>query len=155
MKLSIFSEIDSRILIKLIRRLSSIMLKNASSPKYFLGFGFAAALMSALATPVSAQSIIIINGNSPYYRENHHPTVGNFIYGSPIATPIPVNPVTGHTPRGNRFSKPYRKRKVYNSTFINPIFVNPRIIRDSRRRYRDFRRRKRQPASRIMINSDW
>lgn len=135
------------------------MFKNAKTQPYFLGFGAAFALLGALAAPASAQSVIIINnGSTPYYGRNHRPTVGNFIYGSPIPTPVPVNPVTGHIPTRSRFSKPYRKQRVYNSTFINPVLVNPTIIKTPRnqRRYRNSRRRGyRQPASRILINSPW
>lgn len=135
------------------------MFKNAKTQPYFLGLGTAIALLAAVAAPASAQSVIIINnGSNPYYGRNHRPTVGNFIYGSPIATPIPVNPVTGHTPTRSRFSKPYRKHRVYNSTLINPVLVNPTIIKTprNRRRYRNSRQRiYRQPASRILINSPW
>ncbi|BAY85691.1 hypothetical protein NIES267_51920 [Calothrix parasitica NIES-267] len=137
------------------------MFKNAKTQPYFLGLGAAVALLGALAAPASAQSIIIINnGSTPYYGRNHRPTVGNFIYGSPIATPIPVNPVTGHTPTQSRFSRPHRRRRrrVYNSTFINPVLVNPTIIKTPRnkRRYRNSRRRiYRQSGSRILINSPW
>lgn len=134
------------------------MFNNAKMQQYFAGFA-TAALIGAVAAPASAQSVIIINnGSTPYYRGNHQPTVGNFIYGSPIPTPIPVNPVTGHTPTRNYFSKPRRSRTIYNSTFVNPVLVNPTIIKTPRhrRRYRDSRRRGyRQPASRILINSPW
>ena len=137
------------------------MFKNAKAQPYFLGLGTAVAVLFAVAAPASAQSVIIINnGGNPYYGRNHNrPTVGNFIYGSPIATPVPVNPVTGHTPTQSRFSRPHRRRRrVYNSTFINPVLVNPTIIKTPRnkRRYRNSRRRGyRQPASRILINSPW
>ena len=131
------------------------MFKKAKAQQYFSGFGIALALMGFATAPVSAQSVIIINGDTPYYGGNHHPNAGNFIYGSPISTPVPVNPVTGQIPTGRHFSKPYRKRKVYNSTFINPILVNPTIIKDSRRDYRYLRRRSRQTGSRIIINSPW
>ncbi|MBE9015800.1 hypothetical protein IQ272_06535 [Chroococcidiopsidales cyanobacterium LEGE 13417] len=55
------------------------------------------------ATPASAQSTIIINGggNYPdgnYYRRNQ-PQSAPYIYGSPIPSPIPVNPATGMTPK--------------------------------------------------------
>ncbi|MEM1392623.1 MAG: hypothetical protein AAGG00_04885 [Cyanobacteria bacterium P01_H01_bin.150] len=135
------------------------MFKSAKMQPYLLGLGTVVALLGAVATPAAAQSVIIINnGSTPYYGRNHRPTVGNFIYGSPIPTPVPVNPVTGHTPTQSHFSKPYRKQRVYNSTFINPVLVNPTIIKTprNRRRYRNSRRRGyRQPASRILINSPW
>ncbi|MEM6753004.1 MAG: hypothetical protein AAF630_08560, partial [Cyanobacteria bacterium P01_C01_bin.38] len=126
--------------------------------------GFAtAALIGTVAAPASAQSVIIINNSTPHYRGNHKPTVGNFIYGSPIPTPIPVNPVTGHTPRQSYFSKPRRSRTIYNPTLVNPVLVQPTIVNPTiiktprnRRRYRNSRRRGyRQPASRILINSPW
>lgn len=134
------------------------MFNNAKMQQYFASFA-TAALIGAVAAPASAQSIIIINnGNTPYHGRNHNPTVGNFIYGSPISTPVPVNPVTGHIPTQSYFSKPRRSRTIYNPTFVNPVLVNPTIIKTprNRRRYRKFRRRGyRQPASRILINSPW
>ena len=140
------------------------MFNNAKMQQYFAGFA-TAALIVAVAAPASAQSVIIINGSSsnPYYRGNHNPTVGNFIYGSPIPTPVPVNPVTGHIPTQSYFSKPRRSRTIHNSTFVNPILVKPTIVNPTiiktprnRRRYRDSRQRGyRQPASRILINSPW
>ncbi len=133
------------------------MFKNAKVQPYFVGFG-TAALVAAVAAPASAQSVIIIDGVTPYYGRSHNSKVGNFIYGSPIPTPVPVNPVTGHIPTQSYFSKPHRERKVYNSTLINPVLLNPVIIKSPRnqRRYRNSRRRGyRQPASRIMINSQW
>ncbi|WP_414621004.1 hypothetical protein [Calothrix sp. CCY 0018] len=131
------------------------MFKNTNLQPYF-AVGVAA-LIGAVAAPASAQSVIIINDSTPYYR-GHNPTVGNFIYGSPIPTPIPVNPATGHIPTQSYFSKPRRSRTIYNSTFINPVLVNPTIIKSPRnqRRYRNSRRRGyHQPASRILINSPW
>jgi hypothetical protein len=133
------------------------MFNNGKMQQYFAGFA-AAALIGAVAAPASAQSVIIINNSTPYYRSNPNPTVGNFIYGSPIPTPVPVNPVTGHIPTQSDFSKPRRSRTIYNSTFVNPVLVNPTIIKSPRnqRRYRNSRRRGyRQPASRILINSPW
>lgn len=134
------------------------MFKNAKAQPYFLGFGVAIGLIGAVAAPASAQSVVIINGSTPYYGSNQNPTVGNFIYGSPIPTPVPVNPAMGHIPTQSYFSQPYTQRKVYNSTFINPVLVNPVILKSPRnqKRYRNLRRRGyRQPASRILINSPW
>ncbi|MGF1676060.1 MAG: hypothetical protein ACFCUV_20600 [Rivularia sp. (in: cyanobacteria)] len=130
------------------------MFKNVKAQPYFLGLGIAIAFISAVAAPASAQSIIIINGGNRHYERNQHPSVGNFIYGSPIPTPVPVNPATGHIPTQIDFSQPYRTRKVDNSTSINPILVNPRIIKNYPRRARNYRQRRyRQPASRIIIYS--
>ncbi|MEB3215164.1 MAG: hypothetical protein VKN72_02750 [Nostocales cyanobacterium 94392] len=138
------------------------MFKNVKAQPYFLGLGIAIAFISAVAAPASAQSVIIINGGNRYYERNQHPTVGNFIYGSPIPTPVPVNPATGHIPRQSSFSQPYTKRKIYNSSFTNPVLVNPRILKNYPRRnsrslnLRDHNYRQRryhQPASRIIIYS--
>ncbi|WP_317110505.1 hypothetical protein [Chroococcidiopsis sp. SAG 2025] len=53
--------------------------------------------------PASAQSTIIINGGGYYPHGNYHrrnqPQSAPYIYGSPIPSPIPVNPATGMTPR--------------------------------------------------------
>ena len=61
-----------------------------------------------------------------------------YIYGSPIPTPMPVNPSTGlmpsHTSNSsnndrNSYPEPYYsgRGRVNNSTLINPTLVNPRI----------------------------
>lgn len=104
---------------------------------------------SGVAMPFSpgmAQSVIVVPqtnfyGNqqpfgavygSPYngfYRDNSQP-VSSFIYGSPIPTPMPVNPVTGHSIRTtNDFGAFPRRRSgsVVNSTLWNPILINPTI----------------------------
>ncbi len=61
-----------------------------------------------------------------------------YIYGSPISPPMPVNPSTGLMPSNtsntsnndrNSYPEPYYsgRRRVNNSTLINPTLVNPRI----------------------------
>jgi len=56
-------------------------------------------------TPASAQTTIIINGGGSYPNGNYHrrnqPQSAPYIYGSPIPSPIPVNPTTGLTPRAS------------------------------------------------------
>lgn len=116
-----------------------------------LGLGMA--LLSA-TTPAFAQSMttksirvpyesgVRVNSRSPvliergYYGGVSQPTeAAPYIYGSPIPTPMPVNPSTGLMPnhRSDNYyysypvnSYPVRGR-VNNSTLINPILVNPRI----------------------------
>lgn len=44
------------------------------------------------ASPVAAQNVTIINNSR---ITNQRPSIGSFIYGSPIPTPMPVNPRTG------------------------------------------------------------
>jgi hypothetical protein len=83
-------------------------------------------------TSASAQQLIIIDREMPY-QINQQPAVGSFIYGSPIPTPMPVNPSTGLMPRdtGNTYySYPQIRQNVTDSTLFNPILVNPNI-RDS------------------------
>jgi hypothetical protein len=83
-------------------------------------------------TPASAQQLIIIDRGTPY-QINQQPAVGSFIYGSPIPTPMPVNPSTGLIPRdtdNTYYSYPQVRQNVRDSTFFNPILVNPNI-RDS------------------------
>ncbi len=93
-----------------------------------------------LAAPVSAQSSTstIIYQRTTTYDNYSQPSVTNFIYGSPISTPVPVNPITGQIINGSNYSYPqvrtYRQhthspvRQHYtNSTFVNPVLVNPRI----------------------------
>jgi hypothetical protein len=124
----------------------------------WLGLGSALALMSATIAPAAAEQVIVIDGggisigvnqprvrgnsiyynqprvrgNSIYYnnsiRENQPPSVNNFIYGSPIPTPIPVDPTTGLTPsRSSGYYYPPYRQNVRNSTFLNPVLVNPTI----------------------------
>jgi hypothetical protein len=54
-----------------------------------------APLTLAAIAPQAAQAQIIIINPSPYPAIPPQPQSGTFIYGSPIPTPIPVNPVTG------------------------------------------------------------
>lgn len=98
------------------------------------------ALMSD-TTPASAQSVIVEGGGfsygvnqpaTPYIYQS--PNVAPFVYGSPIPTPVPVNPATGLTPRDTYYSYPVRvydnypvRNRVEDSTLINPVLVNPRI----------------------------
>ncbi len=117
------------------------------------------AVMSAAIAPASAQQVIIINGNSGVSRS---PAVGTFIYGSPIPTPILVDPATGLRPRSNNYSNysyPQTRQQVGNSTLINPTLINPTIqdstlvnpviINNSWRRT-PFRGR-----SRVILNYPW
>lgn len=103
------------------------------------------ALLTAITAPASAQSVIVESGrvtfgvNQPYFVSPHTyqspPTAAPFIYGSPIGTPILVNPATGTLPHnsyrqsypfGRKYSDPFGRR-VDDSTLINPVLVNPRI----------------------------
>ncbi|MDZ8184279.1 MAG: hypothetical protein RMX96_05370 [Nostoc sp. ChiSLP02] len=106
------------------------MLKIKQSDLYLLGAGISLAMMSATIAPASAQ-VIVIDGASGF---NQAPAVGSFIYGSPILTPMPVNPATGLTPQRidyyNNYSYPGVRHRVRNSTLINPTLINP-TIRDS------------------------
>ena len=82
------------------------------------------ALITATTAPASAQIVMPIGVvNQP------HPPAG-FIYGSPIPTPVPVDPTTGLLPSTNYsypgYSYPGRGT-VVNSTLINPTLVNPTI----------------------------
>lgn len=95
-----------------------------------LGIGLI--LGGILSLPVKAQRIIIINqpssgySYSPYprypypYYQNQTPRA-NFIYGSPISTPIPVNPYTGQS-AVNNYYYPYsygNNRVIYNHNYPN------------------------------------
>lgn len=91
-------------------QVSKIMLKIKHSQLNWLLAGMTLAVMGVTMTPASAQ---------------RSPAVGSLIYGSPIATPAPVDPAT--------------KQNVTNSTPINPTIrdstlVNPVIINNSWRR---------------------
>ncbi|MFN6541058.1 MAG: hypothetical protein RM021_032585 [Nostoc sp. EkiNYC01] len=105
------------------------MPKIKHSELYWLGASISLAVMSAAIAPASAQ-IIIIDGGSGFRQS---PAVGSFIYGSPIPTPMPVDPATGLIPQRSNYynySYPGIGQNVRNSTLINPTLINPRI-RDS------------------------
>ncbi|HYW21423.1 MAG TPA: hypothetical protein VE956_19405 [Nodularia sp. (in: cyanobacteria)] len=98
-----------------------------------LVIGIICTVISAKITPAAAGSVIIINNA---VRINQPPAVGSFIYGSPISTPMPVDPRTGLiSPRGGD-GRDYHSYPVVspngssNSGLINPTLINP-VIRDS------------------------
>lgn len=105
------------------------MLKIKHSQLNLLGAGITLAMISTIIAPAFAQPVIVIDGASGISRS---PAVGSFIYGSPIPTPMPVDPATGLMPR--RISHPnfypHLRQNVDNSTLINPTLINP-TIRDS------------------------
>jgi hypothetical protein len=107
------------------------MLKIQHSQLNWLLAGMTLAVMDVSVTPASAQSVIVIDG--AYGVQRSSPSVGSFIYGSPIPTPMPVDPSTGLMPQHNNFrdySYPQLRQNVRNSTLINPTLINP-AIRDS------------------------
>lgn len=139
------------------------MPKNKRSLLSWLGIGFIFASINAIIAPVSAQQIIIIDARGNY-GVRQQPTVGSFIYGSPIPTPFPVNPETGlsRINRGTVMPCPgcyYGTNNVpHNTNFphvlINPnirdsVLVNPVIINNSRRRTSVTER------SRVIITHPW
>ncbi|MBN3958623.1 hypothetical protein [Nostoc sp. NMS8] len=106
------------------------MLKIKHSQLNWLLAGMTLAVMGVTIAPASAQRAIVIDGG---YGVRRSPSVGSFIYGSPIPTPMPVDPATGLIPQRNHFrdySYPQVRQNVRNSTLINPTLVNP-SIRDS------------------------
>lgn len=97
-----------------------------------LGLGLVTSLVTATTAPVLANWVDINGGNT--YVVPQAPTVGNYIYGSPISTPIPVNPATGLPPKYNNnvypqgyYPHPYGGYKIIDSTIVNPVLVNPQI----------------------------
>ncbi len=111
-------------------QVSKIMLKIKHSQLNWLLAGMTLAVMGVTIAPASAQRAIVIDGG---YGVRRSPSVGSFIYGSPIPTPMPVDPATGLIPQRNHFrdySYPQVRQNVRNSTLINPTLVNP-SIRDS------------------------
>lgn len=90
------------------------------------------ALISATPAPASAQSVIVVEQGIPGISQ---PPLTSYIYGSPIPTPVPVNPLTGLLPSSNYSSYPASstyysdpvRGNVVNSTLINPTLVNPTI----------------------------
>jgi hypothetical protein len=106
------------------------LLKIKHSQLNWLLAGMTLAVMGVTIAPACAQRVIVIDGG---YGVRRAPSVGSFIYGSPIPTPMPVDPATGLIPQRNHFrdySYPQFRQNVRNSTLINPTLVNP-SIRDS------------------------
>lgn len=89
-----------------------------------------AALIPIATAPVSAQSVIVGPGVI-----SQPTTAGSLIFGSPIPTPVPVHPTTGHLFNPNYYSYPANpnyysypiRRAVGNSTLLSPVLVNPSI----------------------------
>jgi hypothetical protein len=100
------------------------------SQQYSLRLGLTVALITAITAPVSAQQVIVID-NGGFSRINQQPTVGNFIYGSSIPTPIPVDPSTGLTPNRthNLYPQlyPQVRQNIRDTVLVNPVLVNPKI----------------------------
>ncbi|MEH1966262.1 hypothetical protein [Nostoc sp.] len=113
------------------------MLKIKHSQLNWLLAGMTLAVMGVSIAPASAQSVIVIDGgygvSCKAACRQTSPAVGSFIYGSPIPTPMPVDPATGLMPQRNNYPDyyyPQIRQNVRNSTLINPTLINP-TIRDS------------------------
>ncbi|MBG1259939.1 hypothetical protein [Nostoc commune] len=107
------------------------MLKIKHSQLNWLLAAMTLAVMGVSIAPASAQRVIVIDG--AYGVRRSSPAVGSFIYGSPIPTPMPVDPATGLMPQRNNYPDyyyPQLRQNVRNSTLINPTLINP-AIRDS------------------------
>lgn len=121
-------------------QVSKIMLKIKHSQLNWLLAGMTLAVMGVSIAPASAQRSFVIDGGYGVRRSS--PSVGSFIYGSPIPTPMPVDPTTGLMPQRNHYrdySYPQFRQNIRNSTLINPTIrdstlVNPVIINNSWRR---------------------
>jgi len=121
--------LETRLWLNRFRRLSTVT--PALAP---LTLG--AALLVAWVPPASAIPLVIQSGN--YIQRVQQPSIGSFIYGSPIPTPMPVNPLTGEIISGFNNYYPYYygirtpqrvpvSGTIYNSTLVNPTLVNPNI----------------------------
>ncbi|MEA5621396.1 hypothetical protein [Nostoc sp. UHCC 0251] len=127
------------------------MLKIKHSQLNWLLAGMTLAVMGVSIAPASAQRVIVIDGAYGARRScgaacrQTSPSVGSFIYGSPIPTPMPVNPTTGQMLQRNHYpdySYPQFRQNVRNSTLINPTLINP-TIRDS------------NVVNPVIINNSW
>ncbi|WP_315788120.1 hypothetical protein [Fischerella sp. JS2] len=105
------------------------MLKIKLNSAYLLGLAFTIGLMGATTTPVSAQQVIVIDQGGFYgVTQPPIPTVGSFIYGSPIATPMPVDPVTGLMLNRSIYNTyPKVHHNIPDNVLVNPVLVNPKI----------------------------
>lgn len=132
------------------------MLKIKHSLLNCLGAGITLALIGAAIAPASAQRVIVIDGTSGIGRQ---PAVGSFIYGSPIPTPMPVNPSTGLMPSRSNFhyysypsvnDRQYysypsiRQNELNNSTLVNPVIIN-----------NSWNRRPFRGESRVILQDSW
>ncbi|MEH2437278.1 MAG: hypothetical protein V7K25_24095 [Nostoc sp.] len=115
------------------------MLKIKHSQLNWLLAGMTIGVMGVSIAPASAQRVIVIDGGYGARRRceaacrQTSPSVGSFIYGSPIPTPMPVDPTTGLIPQRTHYynySYPQIRQNVRNSILINPTLINP-AIRDS------------------------
>lgn len=121
-------------------QVSKIMLKIKHSQLNWLLAGMTLAVIGVSIAPASAQRSFVIDGGYGVRRSS--PSVGSFIYGSPIPMPMPVDPTTGLMIQRNHYrdySYPQFRQNIRNSTPINPIIrdstlVNPVIINNSWRR---------------------
>lgn len=106
-----------------------------------LGMALSSATIPAFAQSITGKSIRVpyesgVVVERGYYGGVSQPTgAASFVYGSPIPTPMPVNPSTGLMP-SNSSDNYYQSYPVNsypvrggvdNSTLINPTLVNPRI----------------------------
>ncbi|MEH2257819.1 hypothetical protein [Nostoc sp.] len=101
------------------------MLKIKHSQLNWLLAGMTLAVMGVSIAPACAQSVIVIDGG--YGVRQSSPSVGSFIYGSPIPTPMPVDPTTGLMPQRNHYrdySYPQFRQNLRNSTLVNPTYPN-------------------------------
>ncbi|WP_414548252.1 hypothetical protein [Anabaena sp. CCY 0017] len=104
------------------------MLKIKHLQLNWLGIGIICSVISATITPAAAQRIII----NQTVRINQQPAVGSFIYGSPISTPMPVNPATGLMPR-------HSDRDYHSYPVVRPVNPRRRLIpRHSDRDYHSY-----------------
>ncbi|MEH2335876.1 hypothetical protein [Nostoc sp.] len=99
------------------------MLKIKHSQLNWLLAGITLAVMGVSIAPASAQRVRVIDGGYGVRRScgaacrQTSPAAGSFIYGSPIPTPMPVDPATGLMPQRNNFPDSYypqvRQRDSY------------------------------------------
>ena len=96
--------------------------KNTQVAAFIVGVAILNATFPVEAIPVLVQ------------QSNCNQGTSSFIYGSPIPTPMPVNPVTGLQNFGNNsyrncsFSNPVPLNgTIQNSVLINPTLINSQI----------------------------
>lgn len=127
------------------------MLKTVSSRSY----GLKLLNMACNVVPMSLGVILLTSGGMSVKAQPvivQSQPCANFIYGSPIPTPVPVNPYTGRpcsvssstivvTPgRGILRNSTLINPTVINSTISNSVLVNPVIINSPRFPQRTLRR---------------
>ena len=96
--------------------------KNTQVAAFIVGVAILNATFTVEAIPVIVQQ--------SYCNQGFQQSTSSFIYGSPIPTPMPVNPVTGLQNFGNNSYRncSFSNRVPVSGTIQNSVLINPTLI---------------------------